>query len=71
MLSTYVTEHWGLRYPILGAPMAYVDEAGWQMRLQRRWPRDVGIGSRDSVDYIEQESAVARGDGPGPNSASG
>jgi nitronate monooxygenase len=66
MLSTYVTEHWGLRYPILGAPMAYSGRGRLANAISNAGGLGMlGIGSRDSLEYIEQESAVARGDESG------
>jgi len=62
MLHTFLTESWPLRYPIIGAPMAYA-AAG---RLARAVSQAgglgiIGIGSKHSVEFIAQEAAVARG----------
>jgi nitronate monooxygenase len=64
MLKTIMTTQWGLRYPIIGAPMANVargrmaaavtDAGGLGM---------IGVGNKDSAEFIERESAIARGDG--------
>lgn len=64
MLRTILTTQWGLRYPIIGAPMANVargrmaaavtDAGGLGM---------IGVGNKDSVEFIERESGIARGDG--------
>src|SRR5438067_4307645 len=64
MLKTILTTQWGLRYPIIGAPMANVargrmaaavtDAGGLGM---------IGVGNKDSADFIEREAAIARGDG--------
>ena len=35
MLHTYLTTTWHLRYPIIGAPMAYVGEDAWPARSHR------------------------------------
>lgn len=62
MLHTYLTTSWGLRYPIIGAPMAYVGRG----RLARAVSQAgglgmLGIGSTESVDFLAQEAAIARG----------
>ena len=62
MLHTYLTTSWGLRYPIVGAPMAYVGRG----RLARAVSRAgglgmIGIGSTESIAFLAQEAAIARG----------
>jgi nitronate monooxygenase len=62
MLHTYLTTSWHLRYPIIGAPMAYVGRG----RLARAVSQAgglgmIGIGSTESVDFLKQETAIARG----------
>ncbi len=62
MLHTYLTTSWGLGYPIIGAPMAFVGRG----RLARSVSGVgglgmIGIGSTESVDFLMQEVAVARG----------
>lgn len=62
MLHTSLTTSWGLRYPIISAPMAYVGRG----RLVRAVSQAGGlgmlcIGSAESVDFLMQEVAVARG----------
>jgi nitronate monooxygenase len=62
MLHTYLTTSWGLRYPIIGAPMAYVGRG----RLARAVTQAgglgmLGIGSSESVEFLMQEAAIARG----------
>lgn len=62
MLHTYLTTSWQLRYPIIGAPMAYVGRG----RLARAVSQAgglgmIGIGSKESVELIAQEAAIARG----------
>lgn len=62
MLHTYLTASWGLRYPIIGAPMAYVGRG----RLARAVTQAgglgmLGIGSSESVEFLRQEAAIARG----------
>ncbi len=62
MLHTYLTTSWGLRYPIIGAPMAYVGRG----RLARAVSQAgglgmIGIGSSESVEFLAREAAIARG----------
>lgn len=62
MLHTYLTTSWGLRYPIIGAPIAYVGRG----RLARAiWEAGglglIGIGSTESVEFLAQQAAIARG----------
>jgi nitronate monooxygenase len=62
MLHTYLTTSWHLRYPIIGAPMAYVGRG----RLARAVSQAgglgmIGIGSTESVDFLAREGAIARG----------
>jgi nitronate monooxygenase len=62
MLNTYLTASLGLRYPIVSAPMAYVGRG----RLARAVSLAgglgmIGIGSTESVEFLAQEAAVARG----------
>src|SRR5256714_2969637 len=62
MLHTCLTTPWGLHYPIIGAPMAYVGRG----RLARAVTQAgglgmIGIGSSESVECLGQEVAMARG----------
>jgi nitronate monooxygenase len=62
MLHTYLTTSWHLRYPIIGAPMAYVGRG----RLARAVSLVgglglIGIGSTESVEFLVREAAIARG----------
>lgn len=66
MLQTFLTTSWGLRYPIISAPMA--GAAGG--RLARAVSQAgglgmIGIGSQTPVEYITREAALARGDDNG------
>jgi nitronate monooxygenase len=62
MLRTFLTERWGLRYPIIGAPMAYVGEGLLAHAITRGGGLGVlGVGSTTPTSFIERESAVARG----------
>jgi nitronate monooxygenase len=65
-LHTYLTTSWGLRYPIIGAPIAYVGRG----RLARAiWEAGglgmIGIGSTESVEFLAQQAAIARGNDRG------
>src|SRR5881227_2208483 len=62
MLHTYLTTSSGLHYPIIGAPMAYVGRG----RLARAVTQAgglgmLGIGRSESVEFLRQEAAIARG----------
>ena len=62
MLHTYLTTSWRLRYPIIGAPMAFVGRG----RLARAVSQAgglgmIGIGSTESVEFLAREAAIARG----------
>src|SRR2546421_9060337 len=62
MLHTYLTTTWHLRYPIIGASMAYVGRG----RLARAVSQAgglgmIGIGSTESVEFLTREAAIARG----------
>lgn len=62
MLHTFLTRKWGLRYPLIGAPMAGV--AGGQLAravTEAGGLGMIGVGSRDAVDFIAREAAIARG----------
>lgn len=63
MLHTFLTTSWHLRYPIIGAPMAYVGRG----RLARAVSQAgglgmIGVGSKDSGEFVAREAAIARGD---------
>jgi len=60
MLHTELTEYLGIRFPILGAPMAGVAHG----RLARAVTEAgglgmIGVGSTDGVDLVGREAAVA------------
>ncbi|MGA8026219.1 MAG: nitronate monooxygenase [Bryobacteraceae bacterium] len=64
MLRTYVTEKWGLRYPLIGAPMANTGRGRLAHAISQAGGLGMfGVGSKDSIEFIERESAVARGEG--------
>ncbi len=62
MLSTYLTTSWYLRYPIIGAPMAYVGRGRYARAVSQAGGLGmIGVGSKEAVDFIAQEAAIARG----------
>jgi nitronate monooxygenase len=62
MLHTYLTTFWHLRYPIIGAPMAYVGRGRLAHAVSQAGGLGmIGIGSTESVDFLLQETAIARG----------
>jgi nitronate monooxygenase len=64
MLNTIVTKEWGLRYPIIGAPMANIARGRMARAVTEAGGLGcIGVGPRDTVEFIERESAIARGDG--------
>lgn len=65
MLKTILTEKWGLKYPILNAPMANIAHG----RLAKAVSEAGGLGmlgiGRDTPEFIEREVAVIRQDDAG------
>jgi nitronate monooxygenase len=62
MLHTYLTTSWHLRYPIIGAPMAYVGRGRLAHAVSQAGGLGmIGIGSTESVEFLVQEAAIARG----------
>jgi len=62
MLHTYLTTSWHLRYPIIGAPMAYVGRGRLAHAVSEAGGLGmIGIGSTESVDFLVREAAIARG----------
>jgi nitronate monooxygenase len=62
MLHTYLTASWGLRYPIIGAPMAYVGRGRLAHTVSQAGGLGmIGIGSSESVEFLAQEANNARG----------
>ncbi|MBD5606862.1 MAG: nitronate monooxygenase, partial [Candidatus Eremiobacteraeota bacterium] len=62
MIRTMLTRDWGLRYPLVGAPMANVSLG----RLARAVTDagglgSIGIGSTDTCARVAEEAAIARG----------
>jgi nitronate monooxygenase len=61
MLRTYLTEQWGLRYPIIGAPMAGVSYGALARAISLAGGLGmIGVASTAPVSLIEEESAIAR-----------
>jgi nitronate monooxygenase len=62
MLHTYLTTTWHLRYPIIGAPMAYVGRGRLAHAVSKGGGLGmIGIGSTESVEFLAREAAIARG----------
>jgi nitronate monooxygenase len=62
MLRTHLTTSWHLRYPIIGAPMAYVGRGRLANAVSQAGGLGMfGIGSSESVDFLAHEASVARG----------
>jgi nitronate monooxygenase len=63
MLGTFLTQQWGLRYPIIGAPMAGVARGALARAISQAGGLGmIGIGSTASISAIEEEAATARGE---------
>jgi nitronate monooxygenase len=62
MLHTYLTTSWNLRYPIIGAPMAYVGRGRLAHAVSLAGGLGmIGIGSTETVEFLRRETAIARG----------
>jgi nitronate monooxygenase len=62
MLHTYLTTAFSFRYPIIGAPMAYVGRGRLAHAVSQAGGLGmIGIGSTESVEVLVQEAAIARG----------
>ena len=60
MLKTFLTQAWGLRYPLMGAPMAGVAFGDLAHAVTRAGGLGmIGVGSTDSVDWIAEQAAIA------------
>jgi nitronate monooxygenase len=60
MLKTFLTETWGLRYPLIGAPMAGVAFGELAHAVTRAGGLGmIGVGSTDSVEWIAEQASVA------------
>lgn len=61
MIHTPLTRDWGLRYPIIGAPMAGAADGRLAAAVSRAGGFGmVGVGSQASTDFIHEQAAVAR-----------
>src|SRR5262245_60924993 len=66
MLRTYLTEQWGLKYPIVGAPMVGATDGQAARAITKAGSLgQIGISSEASVQYLEEQAAIARGDDEG------
>jgi nitronate monooxygenase len=62
MLHTYLTTSLHLRYPIIGAPMAYVGRGRLAHAVSQAGGLGmIGIGSTESVEFLAREANIARG----------
>jgi nitronate monooxygenase len=62
MLHTHLTTSWRLRYPIIGAPMAYVGRGRLAHAVSQAGGLGmIGIGSAESVEFLAQEANIASG----------
>jgi nitronate monooxygenase len=62
MLHTYLTTSLHFRYPIIGAPMAYVGRGRLAHAVSQAGGLGmIGIGSTESAELLEQEASIARG----------
>ncbi len=62
MLHTYLTTSWRLRYPIIGAPMAYVGRGRLARAISEAGGLGmIGVGSTETVEFLAREAAIARG----------
>jgi nitronate monooxygenase len=63
MLRTHLTEQWGLRYPILGAPMAGTANGKLARAITKAGGLgQVGTSNETPIEYLEEEASIARGD---------
>lgn len=63
MLRTHLTTRLGLRYPLIGAPMANL--AGGELAraiTEAGGLGMIGVGSRDSPEFVEREASLVRRD---------
>ena len=59
MLKTFLTEKWGLRYPLIGAPMAGVAFGKLAHAVTRAGGLGmIGVGSTDSVECIAEQASI-------------
>lgn len=66
MIRTFLTTNWQLRYPIIGAPMAYVGRGRYARAVTQAGGLGMlGVGSKESVDFVAREADIARGSDQG------
>jgi len=65
MIHTFLTDSWGLRYPIIGAPMAGAADAVLAAAVSRAGGLGmIGMSSQARPDFLLQQAAIARTAGP-------
>lgn len=65
MLQTILTKEWGLRYPIIGAPMAGAADGSLAAAVSRAGGLGmIGIGSQSRPEFLLEQADVARKGGP-------
>lgn len=63
MLQTFLTTQWNLKYPIIGAPMAYVGGGRLANAVSRAGGLGmIGVGSKQTAEFIAEQAAIARGE---------
>lgn len=64
LIHTVLTDAWGLRYPIIGAPMAGAADGALAAAVTRAGGLGMfGIGSHDAPEFLLQQANVARSAG--------
>ncbi len=64
MLNTFLTRQWGLRYPLIGAPMANIARGRLAHAVTAAGGLGMfGVGPKDNVEFIAKEASIARGEG--------
>ncbi len=62
VLKTLLTREWGLRFPLIGAPMANVARGRMAHAVTAAGGLGmIGVGNQDTPEFIRTEAAIARG----------